>query len=190
MIVPNYITKKPNGTEKSVAPFDQLLSDRIILLFDEINDAVAASVIAQMHTLESADPKQDIQLYINSPGGSVTAGLAIYDVMRRLHCDVATVGCGLSASMGAFLLASGAKGKRCAYENSQIMLHQVLGSASGQATDVEIAARNLMKMRTRINQLLSSFTGMSVKKVEQICDRDYWMTAEEAKKAGVVDEVI
>lgn len=190
MIIPNYITKKPNGVEKTVAPFDQMLSDRVILLFDQINDDAAAAVIAQMLTLEAADPAQEIRLMINSPGGSVTAGLAIYDVMRRLRCDVSTVGCGLSASMGAFLLAGGTKGKRFAYENTQIMLHQVLGSASGQAADVEIAARNLMKVRERLNRMLSDFTGMTVEKVASICDRDYWMTAEEAKEAGVIDAVL
>ena len=190
MITPSYIVKKPNGQEKVISPFDQLLSERKIMIFDEINDEVAQSVIAQMMTLEAIDSSKDIVLYINSPGGSVTAGFAIYDVMRRLRCDVATVACGLSASMGAFLLAGGTKGKRYGLENAQIMLHQVLGNASGQAADVEIAARNLMKIRSRINEMLSQFSGMPVEELEKLCDRDYWMTAEEALKVGVIDKVI
>ena len=190
MIIPNYIQKKPNGTEKTIAPLDQLLSDRIILLFGEVNDELAAGVIAQLLTLESIDASSDIQLYINSVGGTTTAGMAIYDVMRRLRCDVSTISCGLSASMGAFLLAAGTRGKRIALQNSQIMIHQVLGSANGQASDVEIAARNLLQVRTRINALLSEFTGMPVDALQTLCDRDCWMTADEAKQHGIVDCVL
>lgn len=190
IITPTLITKNPKGTEKCSELFSKLLNERVVFLFHEINDDLAASIIAQLLALEQADPTKDVFLYINSPGGSVSAGMAVYDVMRRLKCDVSTVSCGMSASMGAFLLAGGTKGKRVAYENSEIMLHQVLGSASGQATDVEIAAKKLLRTRAKINQMLADFTGMSVQKIEQICDRDCWLTADEAKKAGVVDRVI
>ena len=190
IITPNLITMNPRGTEKCSELFSKLFNERVVFLFHEINDDLAASIIGQMLALEQADPSKDIFLYINSPGGSVSAGMAIYDVMRRLRCHVSTVSCGMSASMGAFLLAGGTKGKRIAYENSDIMLHQVLGGASGQAADVEIAEKNLLRIRTKVNGMLSDFTGMSVKKIEQICDRDCWLTAKEAKKLGIVDEVI
>ena len=155
VIVPNYNYKNGAGVEKSMALYDKLFSERIIYIYGEITDEMAASVTAQFLTLDAANPGKDIQLYINSPGGSVTAGLAIYDVMRTLKYDVCTVACGLAASMGAFVLAAGCKGKRTALTHTQIMLHQVLGSASGQAVDVEIAAKNLMKMRKTINNCLS-----------------------------------
>ena len=190
IITQNYINKNGAGVEKSIPLYDKLLSERIICIFNEINDELAASVTAQLLILDAANPGKDIHLYINSPGGSVTAGMAIYDVMRIIKSDVCTVSCGQSASMGAFLLAGGAKGKRTALVNSEIMLHQVLGAASGQAVDVEIAAKNLMKMRNTINTCLASFTGMPVKKIEIICDRDCWMTAEEALDYGIVDKVI
>lgn len=190
VIVPNYNYKNGAGVEKSMALYDKLFSERIIYIYGEITDEMAASVTAQLLTLDAANPGKDIQLYINSPGGSVTAGLAIYDVMRTLKSDVCTVACGLAASMGAFLLAAGCNGKRTALKHTQIMLHQVLGSASGQAVDVEIAAKNLMKMRKTINNCLSSFMGIPAEKIESLCDRDYWLTAEEARNIGIIDKVI
>lgn len=190
IITPNFISKNGAGVEKSTPLYDKLLSERIIYIFNEINDELAASVTAQLLLLDSVSPGKDIQIYINSPGGSVTAGMAIYDVIRILKSDVCTISCGLCASMGAFLLASGTKGKRYALANSEIMLHQVLGTASGQASDVEIAAKNLIKIRDRTTTLLSEFTGMRFEEVEKICDRDYWLTADEALAVGVVDKVL
>lgn len=190
VITPNYSYKNGAGVEKSIPLYDKLFSERIIYIYGEITDEMAASVTAQLLTLDAANPGKDIQLYINSPGGSVTAGMAIYDVMRTLKSDVCTVTCGLAASMGAFLLAAGSNGKRTALEHAQIMLHQVLGSASGQAVDVEIAAKNLMKMRKTINNCLSSFMGISADKIESLCDRDYWLSAEEARNIGIIDKVI
>ena len=190
IITPNYINKNGAGVEKSIPLYDRLFSERIIYVYGEITEEMAASVTAQLLTLDAANPGKDIQLYINSPGGSVTAGMAIYDVMRILKSDVCTVGCGLAASMGAFLLAAGTAGKRTALRHSQIMLHQVLGSASGQAVDVEIAAKNLMKMRKTVNECLASFMGIPVEKIETLCDRDYWLSADEARDIGIIDKVI
>lgn len=190
IITPNYIYKNGAGVEKNIPLYDKLFSERIIYVYGEITEELAASVTAQLLTLDTANPGKDIQLYINSPGGSVTAGMAIYDVMRTLKSDVCTVACGLAASMGAFLLAAGTTGKRTALRHSQIMLHQVLGSASGQAVDVEIAAKNLMKMRKIINECLSSFTGIPAEKIEMLCDRDYWLSADEARSTGIIDKVI
>ena len=185
-----YVLEQTSRGERTYDIYSRLLKDRIIFLGEEVNDVSANLIVAQLLFLESEDPGKDIHLYINSPGGSVTAGMAIYDTMNYIKCDVSTVCMGMAASMGAFLLAGGTKGKRIAYENSDIMLHQVLGGASGQAADVEIAAKNLLRIRTKVNGMLSDFTGMSVKKIEQICDRDCWLTAKEAKKLGIVDEVI
>ena len=190
IITPNYINKNGAGVEKSIPLYDRLFSERIIYVYGEITEEMAASVTAQLLTLDAANPGKDIQLYINSPGGSVTAGMAIYDVMRILKSDVCTVGCGLAASMGAFLLAAGTAGKRTALRHSQIMLHQVLGSASGQAVDVEIAAKNLMKMRKTVNECLASFMGIPAEKIETLCDRDYWLNADEARDIGIIDKVI
>lgn len=190
IITPNFVSKNGAGVAKSVPLYDRLLAERIIYIFNEINDELAASVTAQLFVLDAAVPGKDIKIYINSPGGSVTAGMAIYDVMRTLRSDVCTVSCGLCASMGAFLLAGGARGKRTALANSEIMLHQVLGAASGQASDVEIAAKKIVGTRDRLNAMLAEFTGMEPDEVKSICDRDHWMTAQEAMSIGVVDKVI
>ena len=160
------------------------------MLTGEIDDTVANSIVAQLLFLASKDSKTDIQFYINSPGGSVTAGMAIYDTMQYIKCDVSTVAIGMAASMGATLLASGAKGKRYALPNAEILLHQVLGGAKGQASEVEIAAKQIIKIKEKMNRILAERTGQPFKKVEQDTDRDFYLTAEEAKVYGVIDEVI
>ncbi|HEY4496853.1 MAG TPA: ATP-dependent Clp protease proteolytic subunit, partial [Candidatus Paceibacterota bacterium] len=173
--------------------YSRLLKDRIIFLGGPINDAVANAVIAQMLFLESQDPKKDIEFYINSPGGSVNAGLAIYDTMQYVKPDIKTICIGIAASMGAFLLATGTKGKRFSLPNSEVLLHQIhLGGRGigGQATEVEIAAKQIMKTKDRMNQLLSKHTGQTFAKIEKDTDRDFWMSADEAKSYGVIDEVI
>ena len=188
-LVPTVIEKSQYG-ERAYDIYSRLLKDRIVFLGGPINDTVANLVIAQMLFLESQDPKADIKLYINSPGGSVSAGMAVYDTMQYVKPDVATMCVGIAASMGAFLLASGKKGKRFALPNSDILLHQVMGGAEGQAVEVEIAAKQIIKTKEKINQLLAKHTGQPLAKIEKDTDRDFWLAAEEAKEYGLIDEVI
>ncbi|MCR4284393.1 MAG: ATP-dependent Clp endopeptidase proteolytic subunit ClpP [Parcubacteria group bacterium] len=189
MLIPTVIEKSQFG-ERAYDIYSRLLKERIIFLAGPINDAVANTVVAQLLFLESEDPKKDINLYINSPGGSVSAGLAIYDTMQHIKCDVSTIGLGIAASMGATLLIAGAKGKRFILPNAEVMLHQVMGGAEGQAVDVEIQARQILKVKERINQLLSKHTGQPISKIEKDTDRDFYMRAEEALAYGVVDKII
>lgn len=188
-LVPTVIEKTQFG-ERAYDIYSRLLKDRIIFLSGGINDAVANAVIAQMLFLESQNPKEDIKLYINSPGGHVYAGMAIFDTMNHIKPDVSTIAVGISASMGAFLLAAGKKGKRFALPNSEILLHQPMGGAEGQATEIEIAAKQILKTKAKLNLILSKATGQTLAKIEKDTDRDFWMNAEEAKEYGVVDEVI
>ena len=190
MIINPTFFEKEGFTEKAYDVFSRLLKDRIVLLFSEVNDDLAASVIAQLLYLESIDPDADIQLYINSPGGSVSAGLGIYDTIRSLKCDVSTICVGSAASMGAFLLAAGTKGKRRALSNSQIMIHQVLGGVQGQASDIEIEAAHIMNVKKRLNQILAENTGRTAEEIERITDRNHWMFAAEAQEYGIIDHVI
>lgn len=189
ILMPNFFEKE-NGMERGYDLASRLLKDRIILMFSEVNDDLACSIIAQMLYLESVDPNKDIYLYINSPGGSVSAGLGIYDTMRHLKCDVSTICVGLAASMGAFLLSSGAKGKRTSLENSQIMIHQPLGGAQGQATDIEITARNILRIKDRLNNILAKNTGQALEKIQNDTERDNWMFPEEALEYGLIDNII
>jgi ATP-dependent Clp protease protease subunit len=189
-LIPTVIEKTSNG-ERAYDIYSRLLKERIIFLGGPVSDAVANTVIAQLLFLEHEDPKKDIQLYINSPGGSVTAGMAIYDAMQYVKPDVATMCVGIAASMGAFLLAAGKKGKRFTLPNSEILLHQVaVDSIGGQATEIEISARQILKTKARLNQILAKSTGQSLAKVEKDTERDFWLSAEEAKAYGVVDEII
>ena len=188
-LIPTVIEKTPNG-ERGYDIYSRLLKERIIFLGGPISDGLANVVIAQLLHLEHEDPKKDIKLYINSPGGSVTAGMAIYDAMQYVKPDVATVCMGIAASMGAVLLAAGKKGKRIALPNAEIMIHQVMGGAEGQAVEVEIAAKHILKIKDRLNKLLAHHTGQSLSKIEKDADRDYFMTAEEAKAYGIVDEIV
>ncbi len=188
MLIPMVIDQKGAG-ERSYDIYSRLLEDRIIFLNGEIDDNVANLVIAQLIYLEGKNPDKDIFLYINSPGGSVSAGFAIYDTMQYIKCDVTTICVGLAASMGAFLLSSGTKGKRFALPNSEIMIHQPLGGAQGQASDIEIQARHIARIKMKINEILSENTGKSLKVIEKDTDRDNYMTAEEAKKYGLVDQI-
>ena len=185
-----YVIEQTSHGERSFDIFSRLLSDRIIILSDEVNDATASLVVAQMLYLESQDPDKDISLYINSPGGSVTAGMAIYDTMNFIKCDVSTICIGMAASMGAFLLAAGAKGKRYALPNSEIMIHQPLGGAKGQATDIKIHADHIIRTRERLNKILSERTGQPLDIIEKDTERDNFMTSVEAKAYGLIDEVI
>jgi ATP-dependent Clp protease protease subunit len=187
--IPMVIEQSSRG-ERAYDIYSRLLKDRIIFLGTPINDVVANSVIAQMLFLAADDPEKDIHLYINSPGGSITAGMAIYDTMQYIKPDVSTICVGLAASMGAFLLAAGAPGKRYALPNSEVMIHQPLGGAEGQASDIEIRARRILKMRDKLNRILSERTGQPLERIEKDTDRDYFMTAEEAKNYGLVDKVI
>ncbi|MDD5711092.1 MAG: ATP-dependent Clp protease proteolytic subunit [Candidatus Colwellbacteria bacterium] len=191
MVIPTVIEKTNRG-ERVYDIYSRLLKDRIIFIGDPITSALANTVIAQLLFLENQDPKKDIELYINSPGGSVPAGMAIYDTMQLIKPDVRTICVGTAASMGAFLLAAGAKGKRFALPNSEILLHQVHigGGIEGQATDIEIAAKQITKIKERVNELLAKHTRQSLAKIEKDTDRDYWLTSDEAKKYGVIDEVI
>mgnify|MGYP001014992353 CR=1 FL=1 len=184
------VIEQSNRGERAYDIYSRLLKDRIIFLGTPINDLVANSIIAQMLFLAADDPEKDIHLYINSPGGSISAGMAIYDTMQYIQPDVSTICVGLAASMGAFLLAAGAKGKRLALPNSEVMIHQPLGGAEGQATDIEIRARRILKMRDRLNAILAERTGQPLAKIEQDTDRDYFMDAEEARQYGLVDKVI
>jgi ATP-dependent Clp protease, protease subunit len=188
-LIPTVIEKSQYG-ERAYDIYSRLLKDRIIFLGGPVNDAVANTVIAQLLFLDHEDPKKEIKLYINSPGGSVTAGLAIYDTMQFVKPDVSTICIGMAASMGAVLLASGKKGKRFALPNSEILLHQVMGGVQGQAIEVEITARQIMKIKDRINELLSRHTGQTKSKLEKDTDRDFYMSPGEAKEYGVIDEII
>lgn len=170
--------------------FTRLLTDRVILLFDQVTDDLAQSIIAQLLYLESVDPTEDIQMYICSPGGSVSAGFGIYDTMRHIRCDVSTICVGRAASMGAFLLAGGTKGKRYALENSQIMIHQPLGGAQGQVTDMAIAVRNGQRIKERLNRILAANTGHTIEEIERDTDRDNWMFPDEAIEYGIIDHII
>ncbi len=185
-----YVVEQTNRGERSYDIFSRLLNDRIIFLTDEINDTTANLVVAQLLYLESVDPDKDIYLYINSPGGSVTAGMAIYDTMNYIKCDVSTTCIGLAASMGEFLLSSGAKGKRYALPNSEIMIHQPSAGTQGKVTDMEIDVEHFLKIKRNLNKILSENTGKSVEQVKEDSERDRWMTAEEAREYGLVDKVI
>ena len=169
---------------------EELLKERIIFLADEVNDQTASLVVAQLLFLESEDPNKDIQLYINSPGGSVTAGMAIYDTMNYIKCDVSTICIGMAASMGAFLLSSGAKGKRLALPNAEVMIHQPSGGAKGQATEIQIVAENILKTKKKLNEILAKNTGQDYEKVVEDTERDNFMSAEEAKAYGLIDEIV
>ncbi|MDA8352214.1 MAG: ATP-dependent Clp endopeptidase proteolytic subunit ClpP [Firmicutes bacterium] len=185
-----YVVEQTNRGERSYDIYSRLLKDRIIFLGSELNDAVANTVVAQLLFLQTEDPNKDIQLYINSPGGSISAGFAIYDTMQHVKCDIQTICIGMAASMGAFLLSSGTKGKRLALPNSEVMIHQPLGGAQGQASDIEISAKRILRMRDKLNKLLSEQTGQPLKKIQQDTDRDHFMTAEEAQEYGLVDRII
>ena len=187
-VVP-YVVEQTNKGERSYDIYSRLLEDRIIFLTGEINDAVADTVVAQLIYLEGKDPNKDICLYINSPGGSVTAGMAIYDTMNYIKCDVSTICIGLAASMGAFLLSSGAKGKRYALPNSEIMIHQPLGGAQGQASDIKIQADHIIKTKHRLNSILAKNSGKPYDVIEADTDRDNYLSAEDAKEYGLIDEI-
>lgn len=184
------VVEQTNRGERSYDIFSRLLNDRIVMLCDEVNDATASLIVAQLLYLEGQDPDKDIHLYINSPGGSITAGMAIYDTMNYIKCDVSTICVGLAASMGAFLLSSGAKGKRLALPNSEIMIHQPLGGTKGQATDLKIHTEWILRIKDKLNHMLSEQTGKPLEVIERDTERDNFMTAEQAKEYGLVDKVI
>ena len=188
-LVPMVIEKTGLG-ERSYDIYSRLLNDRIVFLGDEVNDVTASLVVAQLLYLEAQDPDKDISLYINSPGGSISAGMAIYDTMNFIKCDVSTICVGMAASMGAFLLSAGAKGKRFALPNSEIMIHQPLGGTQGQASDIKIQAEHILKIRKKLNAILSEKTGKSIEEIERDTDRDNWLSADEAKDYGLIDKVI
>lgn len=188
-LIPTVIEKSQFG-ERAYDIYSRLLKERIVFLGGAVNDAVANTIIAQLLFLEHEDSKADIKLYINSPGGSVTAGMAIYDTMQYIKPDVSTICVGIAASMGAFLLAAGKKGKRFALPNADILLHQVMGGAEGQAIEIEIAAKQIIKTKERLNQILAKHTGQSLTRIEKDTDRDFWLSAEEAKAYGVIDEIV
>lgn len=190
MSVIPYVIEQTSRGERSYDIYSRLLKERIIFLGEEVTDASASVVIAQLLFLEGEDPEKDIHLYINSPGGSVTAGMAIYDTMQYIKCDVSTICIGMAASMGSFLLAGGAKGKRFALPNSEIMIHQPSGGARGQATEIKIVAEHILKTRHKLNKILSENTGQSLETIEIDTERDNFMSAQEAKEYGLVDEVI
>lgn len=185
-----YVIEQTGRGERSYDIFSRLLNDRIIFLGEEVTDVSANLVVAQLLFLESEDPNKDIQLYINSPGGSVTAGMAIYDTMNYVKCDVSTICMGMAASMGAFLLAGGAKGKRFALPNAEIMIHQPSGGAQGQATDIQIVAEQILRTKKKLNEILAANTGQSLETIAADTERDNWMTAEEAKVYGLIDELV
>ena len=189
-LVPYVIEQTSRGGERSYDIYSRLLKERIIFLADEVNDQTASLVVAQLLFLESEDPNKDIQLYINSPGGSVTAGMAIYDTMNYIKCDVSTICIGMAASMGAFLLSSGAKGKRLALPNAEVMIHQPSGGAKGQATEIQIVADNILKTKKKLNEILAANTGQTVEKIAEDTERDNFMSAEEAKAYGLIDEIV
>jgi ATP-dependent Clp protease protease subunit len=188
-LIPTVIEKSHEG-ERAYDIYSRLLKDRIIFLSGPIVDSVANNVIAQLLFLASQDPKKDIKLYINSPGGMVTAGLAVYDTMQFVKPDVSTICIGLAASMGATLLAAGAKGKRFALPNSEVLLHQVMGGAEGQAVDIDISARHIIKIKDKLNQILAKHTGQDIKQIEKDTDRDFYLSSIEAKEYGVIDQII
>ena len=185
-----YVIEQTSRGERSYDIYSRLLKERIIFLGEEVNETTASLVVAQMLFLEAEDPEKDIQLYINSPGGSVTAGMAIYDTMQYVKCDVSTFCMGMAASMGAFLLAGGTKGQRLALPNAEIMIHQPLGGAQGQATEIEIAARHILQTKEKLNRMLAENTGKDISIIAADTDRDNWMSAEEAKEYGLIDRVI
>ncbi|MBS1326660.1 MAG: ATP-dependent Clp endopeptidase proteolytic subunit ClpP [Oscillospiraceae bacterium] len=185
-----YVVEQTSRGERSYDIFSRLLNERIIMLSDEVNDATASLVVAQLLYLEGQDPDKDIHLYINSPGGSISAGMAIYDTMQFIKCDVSTICIGMAASMGSFLLAAGAKGKRMTLPNSEIMIHQPMGGTKGQASDIKIQADHILFIRNRMNRLLAEMTGQPLETIERDTDRDNWLTAEDAVKYGLVDKII
>ena len=188
-LIPTVIEQSPQG-ERAYDIYSRLLKERIIFLGGPINDVVANAVIAQLLFLDSQDPKKDIQIYINSPGGVVTAGVGLYDPLQYVKADVSTICIGIAASMGAVLLTAGTSGKRFILPNSEVLLHQVMGGAEGQAVDIDIAARQILKVKDRLNQILAKHTGKDIKKLEKDTDRDFFMSAEEAKEYGVVDKIL
>jgi ATP-dependent Clp protease protease subunit len=188
MLIPMVVEQTSAG-ERSYDIYSRLLKDRVIFLGSEVDDNLANLIIAQLLFLEGEDPNKDISLYINSPGGSITAGMAIYDTMQYIKPDVSTICVGMAASMGAFLLSAGTKGKRFALPNSEIMIHQPSGGAAGQAADIDIQAKRIMAIKKRLNEILASNTGQTLKKIEKDTDRDYFMTSDEAKEYGIIDEV-
>ena len=189
MSVIPYVIEQTSRGERSYDIFSRLLNDRIIFLSEEVNDTTASLIVAQMLYLEAQDPEKDIQFYINSPGGSVTAGLAIYDTMQYIKCDVSTICIGMAASMGAFLLSSGTKGKRIALPNAEIMIHQPSGGAKGQVTDIQIHAQRILAMKQKLNEILAKNTGKPVEQVALDCERDHFLSAEEALEYGIIDKV-
>ncbi len=185
-----YVVEQTSRGERSYDIFSRLLNDRIVMLSEEVNDTTASLIVAQLLYLEAQDPDKDIQFYINSPGGSVTSGLAIYDTMQYIKPDVSTICIGMAASMGAFLLSSGAKGKRIALPNSEIMIHQPSGGSQGQCTDIQIQAEQILKIKKQLNGILAENTGKSIEQIERDCERDHFMTAAEAQEYGLIDKVI
>lgn len=185
-----YVVEQTGHGERSYDLYSRLLKDRVIFLGEEVNDASASLIIAQLLFLESEDPDKDVQLYINSPGGVITAGMAIYDTMQYIRCDVSTICIGLAASMSSFLLAGGAKGKRFALPNAEVLIHQPLGGAKGQASDIAIAAKAILDTRARMNRMLAANTGQTLETIQADTERDHYMTADEAKAYGLVDDVI
>lgn len=188
-LVPTVIEQSAHG-ERAYDIYSRLLKDRIIMMSGEFNDAMANSVIAQLLFLDAQDPDKDIYIYINSPGGSVTAGLAIYDTMNFVSADVVTIVTGMAASMGSIIAMAGEKGKRYALPNSEVLIHQPLGGTQGQATEIEIAARHILQTKERLNQIIADSTGQSLEQIHKDTDRDHWMTAEEAKDYGIIDEIM
>ena len=185
-----YVIEQTSRGERSYDIYSRLLKERIIFLGEEVNDTSASIIVAQLLFLEAEDPSKDIHLYINSPGGSVSAGFAIYDTMKYIKCDVSTICLGMAASMGAFLLAGGTKGKRFALPNSEIMIHQPSGGARGQATEIKIVAENILKTKKKLNEILAANTGRSIEEIERDTERDNYMSAEEAKAYGLIDEIL
>ena len=185
-----YVIEQTSRGERSYDIYSRLLKDRIIFLGEEVNEVSASLVVAQLLFLESEDPSKDVHLYINSPGGVITAGMAIYDTMRYIKCDVSTICIGMAASMGAFLLAGGAKGKRFALPNAEVMIHQPSGGAQGQATEIQITAEWILRTKQKMNEILAANTGQTVERIAQDTERDKWMTAQEAMEYGIVDQII
>ena len=185
-----YVVEQTNRGERTYDIFSRLLNDRIIFLSEEVNDTTASLVVAQLLFLEAQDPDKDIQLYLNTPGGSVTSGMAIYDTMQYIKCDVSTICIGMAASMGAFLLSAGAKGKRIALPNSEIMIHQPSAGTQGKVTDMEIDLEHFLRIKQSLNRILAENTGKSVEQIKADSERDHWMTAEEAREYGLIDQVI
>ena len=185
-----YVVEQTSRGERSYDIFSRLLNDRIVMLCEEVNDTTASLIVAQLLYLEAQDPDKDIQFYINSPGGSVTAGLAIYDTMQYIKADVSTICIGMAASMGAFLLSAGAKGKRIALPNAEIMIHQPSGGSQGQATEIQIQAEQILKIRKQLNSIMAANTGKSIEEIQRDTERDHYMTAQEAMEYGLIDKVI